>query len=81
MWTPLGGSFRKVFGTIFNNSKQENASGGNSRTHFIYSVTLLHFLVFIKKAYYNSLKTCFLFFLSNIQEKRCVHSRLIKIIQ
>ena len=81
MWTPLGGSFRKVFGTIFNNSKQENASGGNSRTHYIYSVTLLHFLVFIKKAYYNILETCFLFCPSNIQEKRCVHGRLIKIIQ
>ena len=32
MWTPLGGCFHKVFGAIFNNSKQVNASRTNSVT-------------------------------------------------
>ena len=48
-------------------------------TNFIYSVTLLHFMVFIKKAFYNSFKTSFLFLPTFT--KKCVHSRLIKIIQ
>ena len=49
MWTPLGGCFCNIFGTIFNNCKQVNVSGTNSMTYFICSVTLLHFLVFVIK--------------------------------
>ena len=45
----LGGCFRKVFGTIFKNSEQANASGTNSMTCFIYFVAFLHLLVFVKK--------------------------------
>ena len=74
MWTPLGGCFRKVFGATFNNSKQVNASGTNSMTYFIYFVSLLHFLVFVKKANFNSLETCFLFSLYNIHKKMCSRS-------
>ena len=54
-WTPLGGSFRKVFGTTFDNSKQKDVS----RTNYI--------------TYY--LKTFPITF-----QKRCVHGRLIKIM-
>ena len=52
-----------------------NASRTNFVIYFIYSVNLLHFKVFVKKTYKNSLKTCFLFFPYNIQ-KKCVHGRL-----
>ena len=34
LWTSVSGCFCKVFGTIFNNSKQEIASGTNSMTYF-----------------------------------------------
>ena len=50
MWALLGGCFRKVFVTTFNNSKKVNSSGTNSMTNFLYSVILLPFLVFVKKA-------------------------------
>ena len=70
-----GGCFRKIFGTTFNNSKQVNAPGTNSITYcVICSVNLLHFLEFVKKTYYNSLKTCFLFFPYNIPKKMCARS-------
>ena len=76
MWTPLEDCcrFRKVFGTTFDNSEQVNASKTSSTTYFVYSVTLLHFMVFVKKAYYNSLKTCFLFLPHNIHKKMCAQS-------
>ena len=69
MWILLGGCFRKVFGTTFNNSKQVNPSGTNSLTYFNYSVTVLHFLVFVKKTNFSSLKTCFLLLLYSIHKK------------
>ena len=69
MWILLGGCFRKVFGTTFNNNKQVNLSGTNSLTYFNYSVTVLNFLVFVKKTNFSSLKTCFLLLLYSIHKK------------
>ena len=65
-----------IYGTAFNNSKHVNTSGANSMTYFIYSVTLLHLLVFVQKTNFSSLKTCFLLLL-----KRYAHGHLIKMIQ